>query len=64
MGNAVLTRERFDKLENIDTKLGILFDTNMKTQEMLKGKKLELKAIGGGFLGGFIAVIAKMAIWR
>lgn len=64
MGNAILTRERFDELENIDAKLGILFDTNTKTQEMLKGKKLDFKSFAGGALGGFIAVITKMAIWR
>lgn len=64
MGNAILSREAFDAIEKMDVKLGILFDTNMKTLEILKGKRLDLKAIGGGFLGGFVAVITKMAIWR
>ncbi len=64
MSNAIVTRDQFDKMENIDVKLGILFDTSMKTQEMLKGKRLDAKAIGGGFIGGFVAVIAKMFVWR
>ncbi len=64
MSNAILSREGFDKIKNLDVKLGVLFDTNMRTLEILKGKRLDLKAIGGGFLGGFVAVITKMAIWR
>ena len=64
MSNAIVTRDQFDKMENIDVKLGILFDTSMKTQEMLKGKKLDAKAIGAGFIGGFVAVITKMLVWK
>ena len=64
MGNAVITREGFRKIKSTDVKLDILFDTTLKTQEMLKGKKLDFKSFAGGILGGFIAVIAKMAIWR
>ena len=64
MANAVVKREDFDKIKSIDVKLGILFDTNMQTLKVLKGKRLDAKAIGGGFLGGFAAVITKMLVWR
>jgi len=36
MSNGVVNRVDFDKLENTDAKLGILFETGIKTQETLK----------------------------
>jgi len=36
MPNGIVTRERFDGMKNIDDKLGVLFDTGMQTQKILK----------------------------
>jgi len=36
MSNGIVTRERFDGMKNIDDKLGVLFDTGMQTQQILK----------------------------
>ena len=36
MPNGVVTRERFDGMKDIDDKLGVLFDTGMQTQQILK----------------------------
>lgn len=64
MTNAIVSRPEFDKIKDIDVKLGILFDTSMKTQQMLRSKRLDAKSIIGGFVGGFAAVTTKMLIWR
>ena len=64
MSNAIVTRDQFDKIKDMDVKLGILFDTSMKTQRMLKGKRLDIKDFTGGIVGGFVAVITKMLVWK
>ena len=64
MANSVVKREDFDKIKSVDVKLGILFETNMQTLRLLKGKRLDAKAVTSGFLGGFAAVLTKMLVWR
>ena len=64
MANAVVTRADFDKIKNIDVKLGILFDTEMKTLKLLKGKRLDFKAFAGGVVGGIGTILIKFGIWR
>jgi len=75
MPNGIVTREDFDRIkiitddgkvnyENLEVKLGIIFETEMENQKMLKRKHLDLKAFSGGILGGAATVAAKMAIWR
>lgn len=64
MSNAIITRDRFDKSEDVNEKLGILFDTDMEILRILKGKRLDAKTILGGVAGGFLAMIMKTAIWK
>ena len=64
MANAVVTRKEFDRIKDIDVKLGILFDTEMKTLKLLKGKRLDLKAFAGGIVGGVGTILIKFGIWR
>lgn len=64
MGNAIISRDRFDKSKDVHEKLGILYDTDMEILRILKGKRLDAKTILGGVAGGFLAIIMKLAIWR
>ena len=63
MANAVVNREEFDKIKDIDVKLGILFDTEMSTLRLLKGKRLDIKAFAGGVVGGLSAILIKLGLW-
>jgi len=49
MSNGVVTRERFDGMKDIDDKLGVLFDTGMQTQKILKEhmQKTEARFMAG-----------------
>jgi len=49
MPNGVTTRQDFDRIDNIDAKLGILFETGIKTQKILRDhmQKTEARFMAG-----------------
>ena len=71
MANGVVSKEDFKKLTDTNIKLNILFETILSVKVNMEGhckrlKNLEKKkfkdtgyAVGGGFLGGFAAMISK-----
>jgi hypothetical protein len=71
MPNGIITKEQFEEITDTHVKLNILFVTMLETREDMRNhcgriKKLEQRkmkdtsyAVGGGFLGGFVAMIAR-----
>lgn len=69
MPDGIVKREDFDKIDNQDAKLGVLFETIIELKDEVKGLKKGRKgdtmvAAGMGFVGGFSAVCAKMLFWK
>lgn len=62
MANAIIEQKEFEEIKDIDTKLNILFKAivNIRQHRRLD----DLKAIVGGFMGGFTAMAAKMILWK
>ena len=62
MANATIKIEEFEKIEDVPTKLNILFRAIVDIRRRQRFD--DLKAIAGGFMGGFAAMFARFEIWK
>jgi len=62
MPDGIMPPEQFEKLENTDAKFNYQYSL---IYELYRKQKWDSsKSIFGGFMGGFVAVIAKCLIWK
>ena len=62
MPNGMMKPDQFRELKDESEKTNIIYDA---VYELYKKRRWnDLKIVGGGFMGGFTAIAAKMAIWK
>jgi hypothetical protein len=61
MSNGIISKKEFQKIQDTNVKLDILFDTILQCTQK-RGLK-DVYAFLGGMLGGFIAIVTKSIFW-